>query len=192
MMSIKELLEIRKRIKSKKPHFIRQDTHKKKRLHIKWRKPKGLHSKIRLEFRGRAKNVSAGYRSPKKVRYLHKSGLQQCLVKSMRDLENLDSKKNCIILSSSLGDKKRITILKKAIEGGFIVLNIKNPGEYIKKAEEKIDLRRKEKKEKESEKKEKTATKGKQDEKLAEKVEGEEKKEAEKKEKDKILTKKEK
>ena len=62
MMSIKELLELRKQIKNKKPDFIRQDAHKKKKLGKKWRKARGLHSKIRLKLRGRGKFVSNGYR----------------------------------------------------------------------------------------------------------------------------------
>jgi large subunit ribosomal protein L32e len=149
MESIAELLELRKRIKSKKPDFIRQDAHKKKRLSKKWRKPKGLQSKIRLRLKGRAKHVSGGYRSPSKVRYLHKSGLQQCVIKSLKDFEGLDSKKSCLIISSTLGNKKRIVILKKAKEEGFAVLNFNNPDEFIKNAEDKTDLNRKKKEEEE-------------------------------------------
>jgi|TARA_Y100000310_G_scaffold345671_1_gene468070 large subunit ribosomal protein L32e len=190
MLSIKELLELRKQIKNKKPDFVRQDAHKKKRLSKGWRRPRGLHSKVRLNLRGRGKNVSVGYRSPKKARQLHKSGLQQCIIRSTGDLEGLDAKKNCLVISSSLGDKKRILILKKSKELGFNILNIKNPDEYVKKIEEKISLRKKTKKEKEKKGKETKAEK--KEEKLAEKVKEEDKKEIEKKEKDKILTKKDK
>ena len=194
MTSIKELLELRKQIKTRKPDFIRQDAHKKKRLGRKWRRPKGLHSKIRLKFRGRAKKVSSGYRSPKKVRDLHKSGLQQCIIKSSRDLEGLDAKKSGLIISSSLGNKKRVAILKQAKEMGFNVLNIKNPEEYIKKIEDIMILKKEAKKKKKEKKVVKT---GKKKEKLTEKVKeeekkGVEKKEIEKKEKDKILTRKDK
>ena len=194
MESIGELLELRKRIKNKKPDFIRQDAHKKKRLGKKWRKPKGLQSKIRLRLKGRAKHVSGGYRSPRKARYLHKSGLWQCVIKSTKDLERLDSKKSCLIISSSLGNKKRIVILKKAREQGFNVLNFNNPDEFIKKTEDRINLKRRKKEE--EEKKAKAKKSEKKGEKLAEKVKGkgsqrsEDKKEVEKKEKDKVLTKK--
>lgn len=197
MKSVEELLGLRKQIKSKKPNFIRQDYHKKKRLSNKWRRPKGLHSKIRLQFRGRAKCVSAGYGSPRKVRHLHKSGLQQCLIRSAKDLEGLDAKKNCLVISSSLGDKKRIVILKKAKEQGFNVLNFNNPDDYIKKVEDKINVRKKKKAEEKTKAKE-TKKAGKKEEKVAEKVKEEEKqqlrdkKDVEKKEKDRILTKKDK
>ncbi|MCH8003471.1 MAG: 50S ribosomal protein L32e [Nanoarchaeota archaeon] len=185
---MKELLELKKQIKSKKPHFIRQDAHKKKKLSKKWRRPKGLHSKIRLKLRGRAKYVSVGYRSPKKVRYLHKSGLQQHIVRSIADLEGLNAKKICLIISSSLGDRKRITILKKAKEYGFNILNFDNPDEFIKNIENKINLKR-EKRTKEKEKVKEAKKVEKKEEKLSEKVKKVDTKEAEKKEKDKLLTK---
>lgn len=191
MVPVKELLELRKQIKSKKPNFIRQDAHKKKRLGSKWRRPKGLHSKIRLNLRGRAKKVSKGYRSPKKVRYMHKSGLMPCVIRSFSDLKNIDAKKICLIISSSLGNKKRIAILKKAKELGLNILNIKNPDEFVKKVEDDILLRKKIKKEEN-----KKGRESKKEEKLADKVvkepkkDLEDKKEIEKKEKDKVLTKK--
>ena len=192
MTSIKELLEIRKQIKSKKPDFVREGYHKKKRLSKKWRNPSGLHSKVRLKRSGRAKKISVGYRSPKKVRYLHKSGLQQCIIHSVKDLEGLDAKKNCLIISSSLGDRKKIVVLNKAKEHGFNIVNVNDPDAYIKKVQDKISLRKNTKKDaKEKAKDAKIAEK--KEEKLTEKaVEEEEQKEIEKKEKDKILTKKDK
>ena len=181
-------MDLRKQIKSKKPDFIRQDANKKKRLERRWRKPKGLHSKIRLNLRGRAKGVSQGYRSPKKVRGLYNTTLRQSRIISIKDLEKLDPKENCIIISSSLGNKKRIDILKKAKERGFVISNIKNPDEFIKKIEDKINLKRKIKDEA-KEKKKVTKTK-KKDNKLTEKVSDDSKKDIEKKEKDRFLTKK--
>src|SRR3989344_3894619 len=85
MASIKELLDIRKQMKLKKPDFIRQDIRKKARLKIKWRKPRGLDSKIRRKLNGRAKPVSQGYRSPKNVRGLHKRGLQQSIIRQTKN-----------------------------------------------------------------------------------------------------------
>lgn len=194
MLSLKELLEFRKQIKNKKPDFIRQDAHKMKRLAKKWRNPKGLHSKIRLKLKGRSKYVSVGYRGPKKVRYLHKSGLKQQLVRSLKDLESLDDKKVCIIISSTLGERKKIVLLKKAKVQGFTIVNIKDPEEYTKKVEEKMNLKKKVKKEKEQKAKDakkgdKDVKKEKGEKKLTEKVSEEQKKGIEKKEKDRFLTK---
>ena len=191
MASIKKLLEIRKGIKSKKPHFIRRDTNRKKRLDKNWRKPTGLHSKLRGRFSGRAKRVSRGYRSPAEVRGLHKSGLEQHIISSPMEFERLDAKKTGLIISAAVGDKKRITILKKAKELGFEVLNIKNPDGYVQNAENKINLRKKSKSEKKAkakeDKKEKAAVKAAEE----DKKEKAAKEEAEKEEKDKILTKRE-
>ena len=48
---MKELLELKKKIKKKKPNFTRQETHKKSKLKKKWRRPKGIQSKLRLNKR---------------------------------------------------------------------------------------------------------------------------------------------
>ena len=55
-MELKEELELRKKIKSKKPDFIRQDFHK-KRLKKKWKRPRGLHSKVRLMLKDKPKKI---------------------------------------------------------------------------------------------------------------------------------------
>ena len=89
-METERLLEIRRRIKSRKPEFIRQDYHKKPGLKRKWRKPKGLHSKLRLNKRGKYKKVSKGYRSPWQVRGLHKTGLEERIVNNIKQLDGLD------------------------------------------------------------------------------------------------------
>ncbi len=189
MASIKQLLEIRKKIKCKKPHFIRRDTNRKKRLKKNWRKPTGLHSKLRGRFSGRAKRVSRGYRSPEEVRGMHKSGLQQHAISSPGEFERLDAKKIGLVVSSAVGDKKRIAILKRAKELGFEVLNIKNPDDYIKNAENKISSRKKAK-EAGKAKIVKAENKDKVLENAEKKVE-EGKEDVEKKEKDKLLTKRE-
>ena len=116
MASIKELLDIRKQMKGKKPDFIRQDIRKKARLKIKWRRPRGLDSKMRRKLRGWAKGVSQGYRSPGKVRGMHQSGLQPSIIRTAKDLDNLSPKENCLVVSSSLGKRKRVEVLKKARE----------------------------------------------------------------------------
>ena len=45
---MKDKLQKRKEIKKKKPKFVRQEIGKQKKITKKWRKPKGLHSKVRL------------------------------------------------------------------------------------------------------------------------------------------------
>lgn len=68
MSNIKELLELRRRIKKKKPTFVRKDIYKKKKLSRVWRRARGLDNKQRLHKKGAPLIPSTGYRAPRKVR----------------------------------------------------------------------------------------------------------------------------
>jgi large subunit ribosomal protein L32e len=189
MTQINILLELKSKIKERKPNFIRQDTHKRKKLSIKWRKPKGIHSKIRHHFRGRSKMPSPGYKSPRKVRRLHDSGLKIVLVHSTDDLKSIKKEGEGIIISKTVGMKKRLAILKKAKESNINILNV-NVDEQIKKIEDFVNSKKKKEQKvtKKEEVKEKESKTKEQTEKPAE-LSDEQKKKAEKEEKDKVLTK---
>ncbi len=193
---MKDMLALRKRVKKKKPKFIRQDAHKKARLKKKWRRARGIHSKIRLKKRSYRKNTRKGYGSPKKVYGFNPKGLKEVIVKSLGDLRDI-SKEEGIIISAKIGLRKKIALLKKAKESGIVVLNVKDIDRFLKDAEEKLKTRKKEKEEKKKKKaakkkeKEKKVEEKKKEEKLSEKLTEEEKKEKEKEEKDKVLTRKE-
>ena len=58
-------------IKKKIPEFIRQDTNK-CRFTSKWRRSRGLHSKMRLHRKGHGESPDIGYRSPRELRYKNK------------------------------------------------------------------------------------------------------------------------
>lgn len=173
----------------KKLNFIRQDAHKKVRLGKKWRRPRGLHSKMRLSKKGYNKSVSVGYGSPKTTRGLNKSGLKLIIIKSLKDIEKIDAKKECIAVAKTIGLRKKVEILKHAVKKSINVANIKDVNKFLKDVEEKINKNKEEKeslrKKKESKEKE---TKKKTIEEKVEKTD-EEKKEDEKKEKDKVLIK---
>lgn len=138
-----DLLQIRKKLKKKKPNFLRQDAHKIKRLAKKWRKSKGLDSKIRRRLRGYRKSPSIGYSSPKKVRGLTKDGKKVIIVHNLKDLQ----KDTDIIISKKVGIKKKIEIIKKAQELGINIINIKNTNTFLKKIEESIKKRKEKSKE---------------------------------------------
>src|SRR3989338_7186959 len=133
----KSLLEIRAILKEKKPNFIRQDYQRRKRIgnHLKWRKPKGVHSKIRHHFKGWRKSPSPGYKSPLDVKGVHSSGLKMIHIFSSNDLSNVKKDTEGIIISKNAGMKNRLQILKKAKELKISVLNF-NADEHIKKIEE--------------------------------------------------------
>ena len=211
MTQINTLLELRAKIKEKKPDFIRQDYQRRKRLgrKLKWRKPKGIHSKIRHHFKGRRKMPSPGYKSPREVRYLHSSGLEIVNVSSVDDFKKIKKENQGIVISKSVGMKKRLEMLKTAKEQKISILNL-NVDEQIKSIEGFInskkkkhskDIKKEPKEEKETKKPESEKIKDFLDtgnakhfpvkEKLADKLlSDEQKKEFQKKEKDKVLTKK--
>lgn len=193
-----KLLELRRKAKSEKPEFIRQCSHKKISLGNNWRRPKGLHSKLRLRKRGHRKKVSTGYSSPKMVKGLSREGLVPVLIADSRRVKGVDNSAQCIIISSTVGLKKRILILKEALNKKIKVLNFKDPQAYLKKIEDELKKKKdakeekdKVKKKKKDELKKKAEEKEKEEKKkLEETLSDEEKKEKEKKEKDKLLTKK--
>ncbi|MBD3263074.1 50S ribosomal protein L32e [Candidatus Woesearchaeota archaeon] len=148
-----EELKLRAKMKKKKPKFVRQEAIVRKRLGTKWRRPKGIHSKMRENRAGKRARVKAGYRLPRKTRGLHKSGLTEVHISNLSQLENLNKEKQVSVFSSTIGKKKKIVMLKKAIELSIQIANIKNPQKTLKKIEDEIKKRKQAKKEKEEKKK---------------------------------------
>ena len=117
------LLKIRARQKAKKPKFNRHDAHKKERLGKSWRRPRGLHNKLRQHVAAKGKIVGPGFGSPKTVRGYHPSGFKEVLVFNIKDLEKAEG---CVVrIASTVGLKKRKEIVAKALEMDVSVLNVK-------------------------------------------------------------------
>lgn len=110
-------------VKIKKPKFLRWRAKNLKKLGMKWRKPRGHHSKQRKRKKGRPKMPSPGYGAPKRLRGLHPSGFREVLVSNHAILEKMDSKIEAARISGSVGKKKRDLILKRAEELKIKVLN---------------------------------------------------------------------
>jgi len=108
----------------KKPKFLRPMWEAYKRLKkVKWRRPRGLHSKVRKRMKGKRKIPSPGYGAPKNLRYLHPSGFKEVLVYNLKDLEKVNPEKEAIRIAHTVGKKKRQEIVKKAEEMKIKVLN---------------------------------------------------------------------
>ncbi|MEM5853284.1 MAG: 50S ribosomal protein L32e [Candidatus Aenigmatarchaeota archaeon] len=107
----------------KKPEFKRWLSQFYKRLNESWRRPRGMHSKIRKRKKSKIKMPNIGYGAPKNLRYLHPSGLMEVLVYNVKDLEKIDPSKQAIKIAHTVGKKKRQEILKKAEEMKIKVLN---------------------------------------------------------------------
>lgn len=119
----KRLLDVRRIQKSKKPTFLQTDSHKKKKLEDKWKRPDGIHNKTRYQQKGKCPRVEAGYGSPALVRGLHPSGFEEVIVNNVKDLESMVAQKQAARIAHTVGAKKRGLIEAKAIELGLRVLN---------------------------------------------------------------------
>ena len=116
-------LELRKERKSKMGKFRRQEWFRYKRLGTKWRRPRGLHSKMRRKLKYRPKMPSAGYGSPKEAKHLLPSGFREVMVFNPRDVETIEPTREAARIGHTVGSRKRTEILKKAHDLGVRVLN---------------------------------------------------------------------
>lgn len=141
-----DLIKLRKKMKNKKPDFVRQHAYKKKKLSKGWRAPKGMHSKMRRKLKSRRKQPSVGYSSPKAVRGFSKEGFKLVLVKTLKDLEKI--KDEAIIIAKSVGLKKKLQLLEKIKQLKLKVVNVKEIDKFIKQAKESLEAKKKKKKQK--------------------------------------------
>jgi len=109
--------------------FLRQDfmrhikigKHRKKIM--KWRRPKGRDSKMRLKMKGYPASPSVGYKASKKDKGKIK-GFKSIIVHNVNGLAKLD-KNSIVIIAKKVGARNKITIIKKADEMKLPILNIK-------------------------------------------------------------------
>ena len=120
---LKEALEKRREKKDREPEFLRQEWFRYKRLGECWRRPKGLHSKMRKGLKYRPPRVKIGYRGPRLARGLHPSGFEEVMVYRVEDLDRINPERQAIRIGGTVGVRKRIDIVKKADEMGIRVLN---------------------------------------------------------------------
>ncbi|MEM4246787.1 MAG: 50S ribosomal protein L32e [Candidatus Woesearchaeota archaeon] len=189
-MTREQALKLRKALKARKPDFVREDYQKRACIPMPWRRPRGLHSKMRHRFAGHRALVDPSYGSPKEAYGLHPSGFEPVLVHTLNELLQINPKLQGAVLGSTLGMPRRIALLEKAKELGVRVLNVKNIDDELRQIRESIAARKEAKtkaaKEKEAKAKEKEAKAKKPA--LTEKVSEEEQKKKAKEEKDKVLT----
>ncbi len=120
-----EMLSLRKRIKKKKPEFRRQEWFRKKTLGEKWRKPRGLHSKLRRHEKARGSSPKPGYGSPSEIRGLDREGYREVLVRNMKEIEKINPKEEIAVIAKGVGKRKRLEILEFAGKNNIKVGNYK-------------------------------------------------------------------
>ena len=118
-----EALAKRAAISGRRPAFKRQEWFRYSKLGEKWRKPKGIHSKMKRQLKRRPPMVDIGYRGPAAVRKLHPSGFGEVMVYNVEGLEGIDPKTQAARIGGTVGTKKRIAIEDRADELGIRVLN---------------------------------------------------------------------
>ena len=118
-----EALAKRAVISGRRPAFKRQEWFRYAKLGEAWRRPKGIHSKMKRNLKRRPPVVDIGFRGPTEVRGLHPSGFEEVLVYNVDGLEGIDPKKQAVRIGGTVGTKKRIDIQDRADELGIRVLN---------------------------------------------------------------------
>lgn len=123
MVINEELLASRKKVSSRRPKFVRQESWRYDRLAENWRKPKGKDNKMRKQMSGMPAIAKVGYRGPRAARGLHPSGYTDNVVHNVSELLKLDPKKDAARLGHTVGKRKRLEIIAEASELGMKVLN---------------------------------------------------------------------
>lgn len=211
MADLKTLLKIKKEMKKKMPEFIRSDYHKKKRLHhAKWRRPRGITNKMRLQHKGHRVVVKKGYRTPAQIRGVMQDGKSIVVISNINDLKNV-KKDQKVAIGATVGTRKRIMMIDEAKKLKLQIINYKDADKFkqnalakfvSKKTEQKIKIDERNKKKEDAVKTKQKETKKTVDEKVKEDLKTEnmsaakaaehaqKSKISDKKEKDKVLTQK--
>ena len=121
-------------ISGNRPAFKRQEWFRYQKLGEAWRRPRGIHSKMRRGMTRRPPMVEIGYGGPALVRGLHPSGFEEVMVYNVDGLEDIDPKTQAARIGGTVGVKKRIAIENRAKELGIRVLNKMPTTDYKRRA----------------------------------------------------------
>jgi large subunit ribosomal protein L32e len=116
------LLAVKRQLRRTRPVFKRHGAHRKAELSDRWKKPRGLHNKLKDNKRGCGPVVSDGYRTPEAVRGHHVSGLAIVHVATVDALAGLDAATQGIVIAR-VGGKRQLEIMAAATKAGIRVLN---------------------------------------------------------------------
>jgi large subunit ribosomal protein L32e len=131
--------------------FVRHAAHRKKRLGDKWRKPKGLHNKMRDQKKGARPMVKSGYRTAVETRGQAK-GLVIVNVYNKADLAGLDKQKHGVVIGR-VGKKLKVELLEAVQKAGLKLLT-GDPAQELKRLEEERKERKKSAEERQKEREE--------------------------------------
>ena len=130
-------------MKKRRPSFKRQEFNKRIRLsRSSWRKPRGVDSKMREQWGGYRAIVKIGYGTPRKLRGRLTNGLIEVSVSTIKELNSL-SKDQIAVIPRTLGNRRRLELLKEASKSKISISNFKNIDAKIKEIETAFDARKK-------------------------------------------------
>lgn len=122
-MSVAKLLEIRK--SRNKPNFqVQNSNDRKKRFPGRWKRPKGLQSKMRERRRGNPKYIEPGYGAPAAIRGATADGLFPVVVSNAAQLDSIRSGQG-VVIASVVGMRKRAEIAAAAAQKKLPLINFK-------------------------------------------------------------------
>jgi len=123
---LRRLMRIRVLMERREPRWMSMDEWRFLRVAHResWRRPKGNDNKIRLEIKGYPKRVKVGYGKPRLVRNLHPTGFKLVTVHRPEDVDKVDPTKEAIVIGRTVGLRKRVEIVRRAIERGVRVINV--------------------------------------------------------------------
>lgn len=123
---LRRLMRIRVLMERREPRWMSMDEWRFLRIAHResWRRPKGNDNKIRLEIKGYPKRVKIGYGKPRLVRNLHPTGFKLVTVHRPEDVDKVDPTKEAIVIGRTVGLRKRVEIVRRAIERGVRVINV--------------------------------------------------------------------
>lgn len=152
-------LELRKSMKKRKPYFVVKESKFSARVKSRWRFPRGKHSAVRQFHKGRPKMPTIGFSSPIEVKGLHPSGLLPVIVHNLAQMQSIDTKSQGVVIAASVGNRKKLQLLKYATGEKIKILNIKDTEALTKEIKDAFELRKKVRVEKAKDKSSKTEEK---------------------------------
>ena len=117
----------------KKPGFVVKESNFNAGVKVRWRFPRGRHSKVRQMHCGRPAMPNPGYGAPREVRGLHHSGLEVVMVHNLEDLQALNPATQGAIIAAAVGNRKRLSLLEAAQQKKVTLLNVKDASATAKR-----------------------------------------------------------
>jgi large subunit ribosomal protein L32e len=131
-------LRLMRKMRRRKPNFVRSESWRYVRIKENWRRPRGLDHKMRLKYDGWPPSASIGYKGLKATRGLHPSGYREILVYNVEGLGGIDPKTQVVRIAHAVGKRKKTRMLAEARKKRLIVLNLKEAIPKEEVAEEKL------------------------------------------------------